>query len=245
MSRASREKSASGVYHIILRGVNRQDIFFDDDDRQKMLNTIAQYLAETETILFAYCLMSNHVHLLLHNENNLDSYMKKIASSYVFYFNSKYERVGHLFQDRFRSEPVNDRAYFLTAFRYILQNPWKAGICRPDEYPWSSWASLEGKQTICDISMVLPMSGGLEELRDYVLTENDDQVMESDTQGMLSESEALRKALEIMDGINPQKMIEFPKEMRDPLIIRMKKAGISIRQISRLTGISRNIIQRV
>ena len=79
--------------------------------------------------IFAYCLIPNHVHLLLREKEwHIGDIMKSIASSYVFCFNKKYGRIGHLFQDRFKSEPCDDMSYFFTLFRYIHQNPVKAGL---------------------------------------------------------------------------------------------------------------------
>ena len=81
----------------------------------------------------------------------LKDIMKSIASSYVFYFNKKYGRIGHLFQDRFKSEPVNDMAYFITLLRYIHQNPVAGGIVRNvGDYTWSSWREYDPKM-VCDV----------------------------------------------------------------------------------------------
>ena len=79
--------------------------------------------------LYAYCLMSNHIHLLIRErEDEIGMAIKRIASSYVYYYNHKYSRDGHLFRERFKSEPVNDMAYFVILLRYIHQNPVKAGM---------------------------------------------------------------------------------------------------------------------
>ena len=85
--------------------------------------------------------MGNHVHLLLKEASEtIGNIMKRIASSYVYHYNHKYDRVGHLFQERFKSQPVNDFSYFITLLRYIHQNPLKAMLVDSiDEYEWSSW----------------------------------------------------------------------------------------------------------
>ena len=92
-------------------------------------------------ILYAYCLMSNHIHLLIRErEDTIGMAIKRIASSYVYYYNHKYSRDGHLFRERFKSEPVNDMAYFVTLLRYIHQNPVKAGMVPEVKvYEFSSW----------------------------------------------------------------------------------------------------------
>ena len=85
--------------------------------------------------------MSNHIHLLVQErEENISDAMKRVGVIYAQYFNKKYQRSGHLFQDRFRSEPVESAEYFLTLLRYIHQNPLKAGLVeKVDDYKWSSW----------------------------------------------------------------------------------------------------------
>ena len=131
MPRQARRKSESGIYHILLRGINRQQIFEDIEDFEKFLEVLKDCKAISDYKLFAYCLMSNHVHLLIKEEKEpIEQIMKRIATRFVYWYNIKYQRVGHLFQDRFKSEPVENDAYFMTVIRYIHQNPLKAGFHR-------------------------------------------------------------------------------------------------------------------
>ncbi|WP_231889827.1 transposase [Oceanobacillus sp. Castelsardo] len=140
MPRKARVRSKSGIYHIILRGANRQEIFHDEEDSMRFLQTIEKYKAKSEMNIFAWCLMSNHVHLLIKEGNeNISITMKRIGVSFVSYYNWKYRTIGHLFQDRFKSENVETKQYLLTVTRYIHQNPVKAGIVgRVVEWKWSS-----------------------------------------------------------------------------------------------------------
>ncbi len=127
MPRSIRNKSESGIYHIMLRGINRQDIFEDEKDIQKLLETIKKYKEISQFEIYAYCIMSNHVHLLIKElGESISDVVKRISSSYVFWYNKRYERCGHLFQERFKSEAVENYEYFLTVLRYIHQNPMKA-----------------------------------------------------------------------------------------------------------------------
>ena len=104
MPRLPRQKSDSGIYHIMLRGINQQVIFEDDEDYFKFIETLENYKAVSGYKLFAYCLMSNHIHILIKVEKeDLDLIMKRIAGSYVYRYNWKYYRKGHLFQDRFKN----------------------------------------------------------------------------------------------------------------------------------------------
>ena len=136
MARTARTHSDSGVYHAILRGVNKQQIFECTEDYQRFLNILrtltvqeqdeSGYRSKPNCVVYAYCLMGNHVHLLIkESSETLAQIMKRISSSYVYYYNHKYGRIGHLFQERFKSQPVGDWNYFLTLLRYIHQNPLK------------------------------------------------------------------------------------------------------------------------
>ena len=95
---------------------------------------------------YAYCLMGNHFHLLIRErDERVGETIKRIASSYVYYYNRKYGRDGHLFKERFKSEPVNDMEYFTVLLRYIHQNPVKAGIVeKVKDYEFSSWGEYDG-----------------------------------------------------------------------------------------------------
>lgn len=143
MARQARQRSASGVYHIMCRGNSQMQIFHDDADNL----TFLRFLAETVNNDFqvvAYCLMGNHFHLLVvtnkEKEDILESKMKSLLVRYVDYYNRRYERVGILFQNRFKSQPVETVPYFCRLIRYIHNNPVAAKICTEmDEYPWSSY----------------------------------------------------------------------------------------------------------
>jgi len=149
MARRQREVSNSGIYHVMLRGVNKQRIFENPSDYAAMyrilryvrdIDTKQQNTEEPNYFLYAFCLMDNHVHLLIQpNSVEIGQLMKRIMTAYAQYFNNKYERIGHLFQDRFKSEVVEDDKYFFTLLSYIHNNPVKAGRCQvPKQYPYSS-----------------------------------------------------------------------------------------------------------
>ena len=140
MPRAARKRSESGIYHIVMRGINRQVIFFEREDFLRFIETLQKYKNICEYQLFSYCLMDNHVHLLIkEGKEPLETIMRRICGSYVFWYNRKYDRIGYLFQDRFKSEAIKDDTYFLTVLRYIFQNPVKAGIVKNViDYPWTN-----------------------------------------------------------------------------------------------------------
>ncbi len=248
MPRAPRQKSESGIYHIMLRGINQQVIFEEEEDYQKFIETIKSYKAVSGYKIFAYCLMSNHVHILLKVEKEeLDLIIKRIAGSYVYWYNWKYHRVGHLFQDRFKSEPVEDDRYFLTVLRYIHQNPTKAGIVKKiAEYRHSSYSEyVSDKRILVDTELALSMLGR-EEFVEFNSTPNDDVCLDvSERDFRLNDVEA-RKIIEKISGCcNAAEFQELQTEKRDKYIVKLKENGLSIRQISRLTGTSFAIVRRV
>ena len=152
MPRQARRMSATGYMHIITRGICRQLLFEEDDDYRHYLTILEKYSLETGVRICAYCLMENHVHLLVHGEpEQIILLMKKLGVNYSGWFNWKYERTGHLFQDRYKSEPVEDESYLYTVFRYILRNPEKAGICLASEYRWSSYHLFENPPAFMEL----------------------------------------------------------------------------------------------
>jgi REP element-mobilizing transposase RayT len=109
MPRKPREKGETGIYHVIVRGVGQQDIFHEEDDFHRYLETTKKISLESGVSILGYCLMTNHVHLLLRENNgDISVFMKRLDVSYAYWYNWKYERIGHVFQDRFKSECVED-----------------------------------------------------------------------------------------------------------------------------------------
>ncbi len=106
MARMARKKSGSGVYHVVVRGINRQTIFFDDEDKKVFLNRIKLHKAGGACEVYAFCLMGNHAHLLIKEKAKpVAKIMQGLLASYVRWFNRKYEREGGLFQDRYKASP--------------------------------------------------------------------------------------------------------------------------------------------
>lgn len=239
MARCARKKGNSGYYHIILRGVNKQAIFCDDMDRRYFLKVLRKAREEENATIAAYCLMTNHVHILMKTGGELGAFVKSMAASYVYYFNRKNGRTGHLFQERFKSEPVDSEAYFVTVFRYILRNPEKAGICPAADYPWSSWKEILSGRDICDIDLMLSLIGGKEALLQYLSTGNNDQCLSSEGAKTLTDQEAVMVIKKLTGLHNADDLKNIPKVIRDPVIVQLKEKGLSNRCISRISGLSR------
>lgn len=146
MPRARRILFKGAFYHALNRGVEKRDIFLDDRDCKTFLSFLGQIVFETHLRLFAYCLMGNHFHLFLQTpKGNLDETMRRLQGSYAQYFNNRHDRVGSLFQDRYKSRLVEEDTYSLSLCRYIHRNPLEAGLSdRLEDYPWSSYPSYIG-----------------------------------------------------------------------------------------------------
>lgn len=244
MPRRARRQSTNGIYHIMLRGINRQQIFEDDEDRGHFLETVQIYKETCGYKLYAYCLMGNHIHILLkEGAEPLTQILKRIAGSYVYWYNWKYHRCGHLFQDRFKSEPVEDNGYFLTVLRYIHQNPVKAGICKyAEDYPYSSMRAYLTHSVLVDTEFALSILPS-DQFVAYHRERNDDCCMEIENTYRLTDADAKQLILRISKCKSATDFQLLDTTKRNSCIRRLHEEGLSIRQISRLTGISKRIVE--
>ena len=257
MPRKSRENSGTGIYHMMLRGINRQNIFYDIDDYECFLDLLRRqinpiddnnkYLPSRCTV-YAYCLMPNHVHLLIREkDDSLATVMKSIGVGYAWHYNKKYQHLGPVFQDRFRSEPVNDENYFMLLLRYIHQNPVKAGLVKVvDEYTWSSWREYEGVHCICSTQPVISRMP-FEELKALVFEPlpKTAVVLDIDNERRRKTDEEVGEYIISSFGLrHAQDVLLLTKERQKDVIRQARDFGASIRQIERLTGISFSIICR-
>ncbi len=146
MTRSLRIEYPGAVYHVTARGTGRQNIFLNDSDRTAFLARLLMTVNRHNWLCHAYCLMSNHYHLLLEtSDGNLSAGMKLLNSAYAQYFNHSHDRTGHLFQGRFKAIVVEKDSYLLELCRYIVLNPVRSGIVKsPGDYTWSSYRQTAG-----------------------------------------------------------------------------------------------------
>jgi putative transposase len=149
MPRIARIVGAGYPHHIVQRGNNREKVFFDQDDYEKYLSFLARYSEKRNASILAYCLMPNHIHLLIRpsDESAPAKMMQGVTLCYTQYFNRKNNRTGRLWECRYHSTIVDEERYLWAVCKYIENNPVRAGLVgKPEDYPYSSGkAHLLGK----------------------------------------------------------------------------------------------------
>src|SRR5919108_3716556 len=153
MPRTARIDIPGILYHVIVRGIERRVIFMDDSDRESFTARLARLLEQTGTDCLAWALMDNHFHLLLRTgPTRLSTFMRSLLTGYAVTFNLRHGRVGHLFQNRYKSIVCEEEPYLLELVRYIHLNPLRAGAVRDMEelgrYPWCGHAALMGNREL-------------------------------------------------------------------------------------------------
>lgn len=253
--RTARKRSESNIYHLVIRGAGRQLIFEDDNDRLAFLDLLEQSLADEECRLHAWCLMGNHVHLLAEGAlDGISRLMHSVCGRYAQRFNMRHERTGHLFQGRYMSEPVDDDVYFLTVLRYIHQNPEKAGIASCCSYRWSSYGEYASapaclnRASLCDTEPALRMLGGCDEFKLFHAQSDDREFLEGETlrsaTRSMPDAEAAEIARSVVGSADIASLKSMNKAARNEALKKMKAAGLTVRQIERLTGIGRGVVSR-
>ena len=247
MPRQARKKSKTGIYHIMLRAVNQQQIFEDSEDYERLLQILKDCKVISGYKLFAYCLMGNHIHLLVQEDKEpVEQVMKRIGTRFVYWYNVKYQRVGHLFQDRFKSEPVDDDAYFATVVRYIHQNPVKAGLCKHlSEYKYSSYSTFFDSSDLVDKDFVFGIISK-ELFEQFNNQEADDKCLEIEERPIIkvTDEQAQKIIYKYSKCSSPSEFQKIALIQREKYLIKFRENGLSIRQISRLTGMSFGVVRK-
>ena len=236
--------SQTGLYHIVFRGVNRQHIFEEKLDYQKIIEILKNLKEEMQFEIYVYCLMSNNVHILLREKKfgDISLIMKRLLTKYARWYNIKYSRSGALIANRYKSQPVEMDKYLLSVVRYIHQNPIKAKfVDNIGEYKWSSYNEYaEDEIGIADKEFVLGIIEKddfktFHELEEKEIFIVDDKVKMSD--------ESIRREIIKVIKMEPTQIGSLDRKARDEILKELKNK-YSIRQLERITGVSRGIIYK-
>lgn len=254
MPRAARVLNEKLIYHVMLRGNNKEAIFKNGEDKERIIEILKTKKQSGEYFLYAYCVMDNHIHLILkEGHDNLSRTMKRIAISYAQYFNQRYKRVGHIFQDRYKSENIDNEAYLLAAIRYVHQNPAKAGIGKMDKYQWSSFKDYINKvDTMVEIDEVVGMFSedkekGFKAFINFNYREEKEKFIDIKEEKELHEDNVQCYVDSYLKekGISIENLKEAKnKEAREQLVkILIKKSNLSMRSIARILGLNREMVR--
>ena len=246
MARRPRTLSATGVYHIVIRGINLQRIFEEDEDRLTFLEHLQIAKDISNASLLAYCLMGNHAHLIIEQgDESLGVTMKRLLVRYVSWFNMKYGRVGHLFQDRFKSEAVESDSYLVTVLRYVYSNPLKAGLCDSvEDYAWSSYRLLESEGGLIDAARLADLCD-IDDLLFFEPEKGQDGILDIRDPQKHKKTDAA--AVEIMhktsNAASSSAFQALDKSQQILTVTIMLDNGVSIRQAARITGLSKGLVE--
>lgn len=244
--RKPRQYSQTGFYHIVNRGVNKQNIFYDDEDRKMFISLLQKYAKKFKIKIHSFILMENHMHLEIEDiDGKISLFMQTLQSVYARFFNNKYDRVGHLFQERFTSEVILTNDYFLTVLRYILQNSEKAGLCKASQYKWSSYKLYRKKKTFVTTDLILELLGSIEGLCKFIQKYSEDECIDIGFRPSEKRINLIQKIKKLLKTDNPIVNPELPLENILEKVRILRENHISIRNISRITGISIGIILKV
>ena len=245
MPRSPRLRSSTGYYHIMLRGINRSNIFESEPDKAFFLNSMYRAREKSKFKVIGYCLMNTHLHLLLQESEEIGVSIKRITVSYVQWFNRKYNRVGHLFQNRYKSEPIENERYLMAVLRYIHQNPIKAGMVKEaSKYSWSSYNEYlrmyDSNNYTIDGEIMKEYFNSKKGFAEFHKEMSKENYM--DYKDRYSDNELLEL---FKKKISIDEFYKIPLADRANIIKDIyQETGASIRDLSRGLGIGRSIVER-
>jgi putative transposase len=255
MPRKAREQSPTDFYHIMIRGINKEKIFDHKYNKEFLLNTLKKSKEDIDVEIGAYCIMNNHLHLIVKGElNEISQLLKSINIRFAMWYNKKFDRVGHVFQDRYRSENIYNDYHLMQAVSYVHNNPVKAGITsKVSDYKWSSY--FEYFTTADSLisenikSLIVDIAGSKKALAEF--HGNDKTILFIDTK---EDVEKLKQDIfdqTIKDfcdanGIIDASQIKGDSDRMENLILNLLERDIySHREIARLLEVNRNLVHAI
>lgn len=253
MSRLPRTFSNSKIYHIISKGIDDSDIFYTDQDRFVFLEKIKLAKEEFPFSLYAYCLMSNHVHMVMGVQDEfLSKAIQSLNIRYANYFNTIYQRKGHFFQNRFKSKNVENQKYFLDVCRYVHRNPEKAGIAKTNHYRWSSYSEYLGKEKLIEKRVLLHyLDNNINNFIKYTnKAETITELMNSadfELENKLRDDELIEIIIKRFELTSAQEIISHFKKKENKVMIKELKniSGVNKTQLSRVTRLDQKTISKL
>ena len=248
MPRIARKKFETLYFHIIVQGINKEYIFDTEKNIKKYKDLMRKHTKDTETKVLAYCIMSNHAHILVYTKNKeeMGKIMQKINTSYAKYYNKTKDRVGIVFKNRYFTQPILDQRQLYNCLVYIHRNPVKAGMVeRPGDYKYSSYNEWIRENDIISKQSSMLIFGtekiGLESFKQIHLRYNDSKD--------IAEISEIIDYKDIIDEYQKKERLEYAlinTKLLGSLIKDLKeKSNLSIRQISEILKINRPKITKI
>jgi REP element-mobilizing transposase RayT len=251
MAYKPRVRGESGIYHVVTKGINGENIFNDDNDKEYFIKILARAKRKYNFNLYGYALMSNHIHLLLEEKEygGISTIMQSIKVSYINYFNKKYGRTGTIYDGRFHSEPIENNDYLIAVLRYIIQNHIKIG----KTLDWTNYDEIISftKNQLTDRNRILELIFGpkrrhtKKQLVKFLLKKYEKECLEISNNkpvpDKIAEKIIMAKIKKVVSGKEFVKNIHKYSE----IVNLIKKERVSLFQISRILGIDKNIIYKI
>ncbi len=222
MSRYPRSYIKTIYFHVITQGINKNYIFEREEDIKYYIKIMYNLIEKQKVEIVAYCIMNNHAHMLIKAEEikELSKYMQRLNTKYAIYYNKKYEKVGYVFRDRYKSEGIYSEEQLYSCINYIYNNPVKAGMCnKAEEYPYSNHRKI--KNNI------------VEDYNFIDINEND---------GICQN--VLEKFL-IENNLELEYLKANKRKLRELIMILKQKSNCSLREIAEYTNVSRETIRKI
>lgn len=248
-------RTVTGFYHVCARGTGKQLIFEGDEDRWEFLELMRECCREAGVTVIAWCLMGNHVDLVLSDyEDTMSAAMQRLLLTYARRFNKRTGRTGHLFQNRFDRRSLDTDWQVMEAIRSVHADPQEAGVGLIERYPWSSFAehlraydsnATDATRGFSDPSCVLELFGSVEGFIAYSLSAPGSGPAMQDMKELEWERHAFADKMAKGLGVPLHELKAAPREQRDIVIVGLHNAGFTVRQIERYTGIGKSTVSRI
>lgn len=246
-------RTVTGYYRVSARGVGKQAIFENDADRREFLELMRDCCRDKRVSVVAWCLLSDHVHLVLADyEDGMSAAMQRLLLTYARRFNKRTGRTGRLFQNRFDRRALDTDRHLMAAIRHVHANPQEAGIALIERYPWSSFAEYlrafddDARMGFSDPSAVLELFGSAEDFVAYSLkTPDDSDPMIHDMDETEWERHAFADKMAKELGVPLKELKTVAPMRRDAIIYALHEAGYTVRDIERYTGIGKSTVSRI
>ncbi|MDD3840137.1 MAG: transposase [Clostridia bacterium] len=254
MPRKAREISPTDFYHVMMRGINKEKIFPGKKYKGMFLEIIQDVLTNTYIQIVAYCVMDNHIHLVLKGKiNDISKALKKVNTRYAMRYNNDFDRVGHVFQGRYKSEIIKDTTHLLQAIRYVHANPIKAGLIGDiDKYSWSSYKEYLEDVTIINSEareFILDIFNGEESYKNFHEQEDFREFLDTKEEVERNRYKLAQRIISefcISKGILDSAQIKKNPELLNDIIKELlTKTKLSHRKIAGLLEVNNNLVHKI